>query len=73
MKYFTNNPLERLMMQTPKGFAPEPTTPPPEGHHCFGCSRWGQACVRPCYRDIKAKALDTKSPPSQRNGGFERD
>ncbi len=55
-----------------KGLLAEPKSPPPEGHHCFGCS-WGQACVRPCYRDIKAKALDAKSPTPHRDDGFERD
>lgn len=50
MKYFTDNPLERLMMQVPKGGKPDPVKPPPEGHHCFGCSHC--VCVLPCYRDI---------------------
>lgn len=55
MRYFTQNPLERMMMQTPKSGRPETESPAPapEGHHCFGCGRYGMACVRPCYRDKK--------------------
>ena len=22
-------------------------------HFCYGCKRFGQSCVRPCYRDVK--------------------
>lgn len=62
MKYFTNNPLERLMMQVPKGSKPEPVKPPPEGHHCFGCSHYGDAYVLPCYRDFqKQMKKETKN------------
>ena len=45
MRYFTNNPLERLMMQKPK--AAREDSPP------YGCKRFGQSCIRPCYRDVK--------------------
>lgn len=53
MRYFTNNPLERTMMQIPNPVKSEPVNPPPEGHHCFGCSHYGAACILPCYRDIE--------------------
>ena len=48
MRYFTNNPLERLMMQKPK--AAREDSPPAAA---FGFKRFGQSCVRPCYRDVK--------------------
>lgn len=53
MTFFTNNPLEKLMRQPPKG-AWAKTRPEfvPEGHPCYGCSRCGQGCVAPCYRDL---------------------
>jgi hypothetical protein len=52
MTLFTNNPLERMMQQVPKAGREEmPRTPAPEGHHCCGCSHYGDVCVRPCYRD----------------------
>ena len=53
MTYFTNNPLEKLMRQLP-GEARAKTSPvsAPKGHPCYGCSRYGQGCVAPCYRDL---------------------
>ena len=45
MRYFTNNPLERLREDSPPDAAKE--------HFCYGCKRFGQSCVRPCYRDVK--------------------
>lgn len=53
MRYFTSNPLERVMMQVPKGEEARADRPPaaPRGHHCYGCGRYGMPCVRPCYRD----------------------
>ena len=53
MRYFTDNPLERMMMQIPR-FRPEKT--PHElsrTHPCYGCKRYGEGCVLPCYRGVK--------------------
>lgn len=54
MRYFTDRPLERLMMQTPP-VQPSASPPkkPPEGHPCHGCRRYGEVCVLPCYRDVR--------------------
>ena len=52
MTLFTKTPLERLMMQRPHpGKEETPRTTAPEGHFCYGCSRYGAVCLRPCYRD----------------------
>ncbi len=57
MTYFTRNPLERLMMKPPIPQKDKPKSEPaPKGHFCFGCKRYGMACVRPCYRDRKIKS-----------------
>jgi hypothetical protein len=42
MRYFTNNPLERLMMRKPK--AAREDSPPAAGkeHFCYGCTRFEQ-------------------------------
>ena len=53
MKYFTNNPLERLMMQKPKAAREDNPPAAAKEHFCYGCKRFGQSCVRPCYRDVK--------------------
>ncbi len=55
MRYFTNNPLERLMMQTPPSMdVPRQTgCTPPKGHPCCGCKHYGEICVLPCYRGVK--------------------
>ena len=56
MTLFTKNPLELLMMQRPyPGKEETPRTPAPEGHFCYGCSRYGTVCLRPCYRDTDAQ------------------
>ena len=53
MRYFTNNPLERLMMQKPKAAREDSPPAAAKEHFCYGCKRFGQSCVRPCYRDVK--------------------
>ncbi len=54
------------MIQRPFPVSKEKTPRPiaPEGHHCHGCGRYGEVCIRPCYRDtdlrekIRVKALE---------------
>ena len=55
MKYFTDHPLERLMMQTPKPQydTKEAQYAPPKDHPCHGCKRCGENCVLPCYRGVE--------------------
>ena len=36
MKYFTDRPMERVMMQLPHAQRDQPPQPP-EGHSCHGC------------------------------------
>lgn len=60
MRYFTNNPLERMMMQTP-GPVREATPPPaPKGHPCNGCKRYGEGCVLPCYRGVDMQTVERR-------------
>lgn len=60
MRCFTDNPLERVMMRIPQKGREEPPPAPPYGHVCYGCGRYGEACVLPCYRNVQAKDLRTK-------------
>ena len=53
MRYFTNNPLERLMMQKPKAVREDSPPDAAKEHFCYGCKRFGQSCIRLCYRDVK--------------------
>lgn len=54
MRYFTSNPLERLMMQAPPPRQEQRTKPtPPKGHPCHGCKRCGENCVLSYYRDVE--------------------
>ena len=57
MRYFTNNPLERLMMQKPKAAREDSPPAATKEHFCYGCKRFGQSCVRPCYRFPPVPAL----------------
>lgn len=52
MKYFTDRPMERVMMQLPRVQRDRPPPQPPEGHPCHGCKRYGEGCVLPCYRGV---------------------
>ena len=51
MKYFTDRPMERVMMQRPRAQRDRPQ--PPEGHPCHGCKRYVEGCVLPCYRGVR--------------------
>jgi hypothetical protein len=55
MTYFTDNPLERMMQQTPRGReTPRPRHLPKE-HRCFGCSFYDTGCFGVCHRDLLIK------------------
>ena len=56
MKYFTRNPLERLMMRSPTVRAkPDPAPPVPKSHPCYGCKRRNESgCTLPCYRGVES-------------------
>lgn len=45
MRYFTNNPLERLMMQKPKAAREDSPPVAAKEHFCYGCKRFGQSCT----------------------------
>lgn len=53
MKYFTRNPLEWMMMQKPRAMREDNPPAAPKGHFCYGCKRYGQGCIHPCYREIR--------------------
>ncbi len=53
MRYFTSNPLERLMMQPPRSQQEQTRRAPPKGHPCHSCKRCGENCVLPCYRGVE--------------------
>ena len=53
MRYFTSNPLERLMMQAPPPRQAQRAKPaPPKDHPCHGCKRCGESRVLPCSRGV---------------------
>lgn len=55
MTYFTDNPLERMMQERPKGGRDIRPPAAPMGHRCYGCSRFGHGCVGLCHRDLIIK------------------
>lgn len=58
MRYFTDNPLERLMMQKPSPGREAKPPAAPKGHPCHGCGRFGEGCVLPCYRGVTAQTIE---------------
>ena len=59
MRTFTNSPYERMMMQIPRKPRTPLPSPPPKGHPCHGCKRYGEGCVLPCYRGIRQEPPTT--------------
>ena len=56
MRYFTDNPLERMMMQVPRQERGPDLSRPAKGHPCHGCKRYGEGCILPCYRGVMEPA-----------------
>ena len=56
MRYFTNNPLERMMMQVPRQERGPDLPHPSKEHPCHGCRRYGESCILPCYRNVTEPA-----------------
>ena len=56
MRYFTDNPLERMMMQVPRQERGSDLSRPAKGHPCHGCKRYGEGCILPCYRGVMEQA-----------------
>ncbi len=66
MTLFTKNPLERLMRRPPRPDKEEAARPAaPAGHFCHGCGRYGQVCLRPCYRDTDLREKVQRKEPGQ--------
>ena len=61
MRYFTRNPLERMMMQVPRPQREQEAPAAPKGHRCYGCGRYGEPCILPCYRDRMPEKTDAKN------------
>ncbi len=54
MRYFTDDPLERLMMQVPQPRQERKEKPAPAWDDpCHGCKFYGEVCVLPCCRGVK--------------------
>ena len=57
MRYFTDNPLERMMMQIPRQErGPDPSRPA-KGHPCHGCKRYGEGCILPCRPSRRKRSM----------------
>lgn len=56
MRYFTDNPLERMMMQVPRQERGSDLSRPAKGHPCHGCKRYGEGSILPCYRGVMEQA-----------------
>ena len=70
MKYFTDNPLERIMMETPKQPRQKQLPELPEDHHCYGCNQYGNVCVFPCYRDLIKQWKEKQNDRIEGNRGL---
>lgn len=53
MTKFTSSPYEKQMTRIPNPVPEKQKTDLPRGHHCYGCGRFGEGCIRPCYRDAQ--------------------
>jgi len=53
LTYFTQSPFERMMVQRPQSERKETRIILAADHPCHGCKRYGQGCIKPCYRDLQ--------------------
>ena len=60
MRYFTDNPLERMMMQVPRQERGPDLSRPAKGHPCHGCKRYGEGCILPCYRGVAVQTMERR-------------
>lgn len=52
MRYFTDSPYERMMMERRKEQLEEQPPVPPLVYPCHGCDRNKNGCSGLCYRDL---------------------
>lgn len=53
MSYFTSSKYERMMNRIPRPLREGRLAALPKCHPCYGCKRFGESCMRPCYRDVR--------------------
>lgn len=56
MSYFTtgkSRQFEKMMTQKPHFMREDRKPVLPKNHLCFGCKRYGEGCVHPCYREVR--------------------
>lgn len=51
MRYFTDSPYERMMVQRPRQGRKQQLPAPPSGYLCIGCERHKNGCSGPCYHE----------------------
>lgn len=59
MSYFTTREsrhYEKLMTQKPHPMRGDWKPVLTKAHLCFGCTRYGEGCVRPCHREVRRGA-----------------
>lgn len=52
MRRFTDNPFEKMMMDTRREKPECPSPLPEKGHPCYRCVSYGLLCVKPCRKFI---------------------
>ena len=55
MRLFTDNPLERLMVEVPRPGDGKTEFELPKCCSCYVCKRYTIRCTLPCYRGVKKK------------------
>lgn len=53
MSYFTSSKYERMMNRIPRPLREGSKPALLKCHPCYGCKRFGESCMRPCYRDVR--------------------
>jgi hypothetical protein len=55
MRYFTDSPYERMMVQRPRQQGDQQLSALPSGYLCIGCERHKNGCSGPCYCELNLK------------------
>ena len=61
MRYFTDNPLERMMIQVPRQERGPDLSHPAKCPPCHGRQRYGEGCILPCDRGVIAAAAKKRT------------
>lgn len=69
MRTFTDNPYERMMMDSRREKPECPSRFPSKNHPCYQCTKYGLLCVKPCEKLIDGMNDKAKNEQMKEENG----